>query len=123
MSFDTITLANTGLPLILVGLAALLVPRLFVPRETRSHRRLAGGITMSAGLLLVLSGVLLALFDDRDFSAGAAIAGTFGLMLYYLQSALGFALLWLPILALVWFGMAQRVERLRSEDGMREGGA
>lgn len=120
---DDITFANTGIPIIVIGTLALVVPFVLVPRQSRRQVEVAVWIFASAGVLYVSSAFVLWASDPRGFGAGLIIEtsdarwGT--LLRLYLQSAAPFALLWAPILAIVWFGKAQRVERLKSDDTVR----
>ncbi len=109
---------NTGLPLAILALLAMVLPRILVPAKTRSQRELAVGMAVSAAMLLVAGEVVFALiYTVRGIAVWAAIidaplaTGGFFLKL----SALA-AMLWAPVLALVWFAMAQGVEKRRGED-------
>lgn len=125
MDFANLTFANTGSPVLIFVVAALLLPMVLIPRRTRSQGRVAMGIVGSALILIAIGPVISVAFDARDLPAGVATApkGQLALVVYQMQfrGALAFALVWAPVLALVWFGAAQRVERLRGEDLGREG--
>ena len=111
----------TFLPIAILGIVALALPHLLVPRDTRSHRSLGLGIAVTVSVLILLGPLLYALFDTRDlyeantFAEGAVIA-----WIVFLDS-LSAAILWAPLVGLIWFGKAQRVEKLRGEDMAREG--
>ncbi len=98
----------------IVALAALLLPRLFVARDTRSHASVILGIVKSAALLVALGFALFVYLDDRQLSAALVVSGERVIWLIYwwiFQSSLILVLVWAPLLALVWIGMAKRVER------------
>jgi len=101
-------LLNTGLPLAALTALALLLPLVTVPRATRSQRRLALGIALSAGITLVAGAGLFALLYGAGGGAPrlAAVLRGSGLA----------ALVWAPLLALSWFVRAQGVEARRGED-------
>ncbi len=100
--------ANTFLPLAALTVLALLLPLLTVPRATRSQRRLALGIGLSAGITLLAGAGLFALLYEAGGGAPrlAAVLRGSGLA----------ALVWAPLLALSWFVRAQAVEARRGED-------
>lgn len=114
---------DTGLPLIVLGLLAAGLPWLLVPRGARGHGAAARGIGMSALVLLAVGVAMMAYLGARAGGdlIGLARAEPLGAAWILLRRSAMAALVWAPILVLVWFSMAQRVERLRGEDVMREG--
>ena len=120
MGFSDLAFFSTTLPVVLMGLLAFGLPFLIVPRQTRSHLTVTLCILGTAALLIVVGAIVTNLFDARDtgdLKGGASLYVAW----LYLRESLYFALLWVPILALVWLNRAQRVERLRGEDMAREG--
>jgi len=114
-------LLNTGLPLAALTALALLLPLVTVPRATRSQRRLALGIALSAGITLVAGAGLFALLYGAGGGAPrlAAVLRGSGLAALVWAPLLGSglaALVWAPLLALSWFVRAQGVEARRGED-------
>ena len=104
------------LPIAIIAAFAIVLPIFFVPRATRSHRRVALGILLSALCLILLGPILYALFDtrpiyDRDIQGARRV-----LLALIFRDSLSAAVVWIPLLGIVWFGRAQRVERLRGED-------
>ena len=113
---------NLALPLVVIAAAAIIVPQLTVPGNTRSQGRLALGIGIAALVMFVLGIALFAVIhlvaDTGFFGAAGSVAATMGEL--FRQSIFA-AMVWLPILCLVWFGMAQGVEKRRGEDAMNRG--
>ncbi len=111
MNYSGIGWWNTGFPLALLAGLAVVLPVATVPRGTRSHVRLAGGIALSAGGLLIASAVLFALLHVGTGNALRleAVGGPAALSV----------LVWAPLLGLVWFARAQGVERRRGADRAR----
>ena len=112
---------NTFVPVGLLAVLAVAVPWMLVRRETRSHVEVAVAIWASAGVMLILSGLVFAVIYGLQ---GARVWGVFleaplATAWFFLKAAGYAAILWVPILGLVWFGMAQGVERRRGEDQMR----
>ncbi|MEQ8294067.1 MAG: hypothetical protein RIA08_17840 [Roseovarius sp.] len=122
MNETTIDFWNTGLPLALIAGATVVLPFILIPWRTRSHRRVAAGMAVSAVLMIGVSAGISALFDKRGIAAGIEIMGLWPYVRFMILSSLKSALLWVPLLALFWFNAAQRVERLRGEDMARKGG-
>ena len=124
MDFGHVTFTNTGLPLLIFAGVALTLPMLMVPRDTRSHTRVARGMIATALILVVFGPLVAMVFDSRTLPAGPADASTgqIWLLLYQFQfrASLTLALVWAPLLALVWFNASQRVEELRGQDIVRE---
>ncbi len=118
---EPINLWNTAFPLVLLGALAVIFPRLLVRRRTRSHWEVFVGIWAAAGLLLVAgAGVFAVIYGLR----GAPVAEAFGAAplsasWFFLRLSGFAALAWAPVLALVWFGMAQGVEKRKGEDKVR----
>ncbi|MEO0370351.1 MAG: hypothetical protein AAF231_02745 [Pseudomonadota bacterium] len=115
------TLWWIGVPLFVLGGAAILLPFLLIPRETRSHRRVALGIGVSAGVMIALGILVFLMFDDRDFATGLEINGVGGMVALALGGSIRSAVMWAPLLVMYWLYAAQRVERLRGEDKVRDG--
>lgn len=109
------SLFETLLPLVVLGALCLALPVLLCPRNSLSQRRVAAGILGTAVLVFLAGGLIFALLYALQGKPVAQVTA-----LHPAQSALYFArrsvLLvpaWAPILLLVWFGRAQRVEALR----------
>jgi len=116
-----ISWSNTGVPLGVLVLGALVLPRVLSPRETLSHRGVALAM---AGTIAVLLATGAAVFGLAYGYGGAAVGAAFsangaGTVLFFVRLSLKAALFWGPILALVWFAMAQGVEKRRGEDVAR----
>jgi hypothetical protein len=112
---------NTGLPMAVLACAAVVLPRMLVSGGTRSQRAVTGSVVVSAiGLLLLGAAVFIAVYS----AGGAGVAAAFSsaplpTALFFLRLSVMAALMWGPVLALVWFTMAQAVEARRGEDVMR----
>lgn len=119
MNEDQVTLVNTGLPLLIIGGFAALLPWLFTPRDTRSHGRVLMSVVASAGLMLGCSAGIFALFDKRSLLGGHGLAGQGVVVWMYLRTSLAAVVVWGPVLVFMWLGLAQRVERLRNRDIVR----
>ena len=109
---------NTGLPLVLLVGAAIILPQIVSRRETRSHLvvMVVIGVTV---LSLIIAGAVI--FAAIYAAQGAGVRAAFGenalaTVLFFSRLSAKFALAWAPILALVWFVMAQAVEKRRGED-------
>ena len=109
---------NTGFPLALLGGLAVVLPRLLVARATRSQRAVAIAILLAALLLLVAGAVVFAvIYAASGVSVWAALAeAPLATVWFLLGQSLVAAVVWGPVLALVWFGMAQGFEKRRGED-------
>lgn len=112
---------NTGFPLLLLGALALGLPRWLVARATRSQREVALAVWASAGLLLVAGAIVFAaIYSARGVGVWAAFSAAPMASAWFFLRLSGFAALaWGPVLALVWLGMAQAVEKRRGEDVVR----
>ncbi|MGR3714411.1 MAG: hypothetical protein ACU0A6_14975 [Shimia sp.] len=118
-ALDNVGFWNTAVPLGVLMILAVLIPRILVDRETRSHGKVALGIGLSAAALFVCGvGIAAVLTATRGVPAmalsGSAELGT-SVAIYARLSAMT-AIAWAPILALVWFGHAQSVEARRGHD-------
>ena len=109
---------NTGFPLALLGGLAVVLPRLLVSGATRSQRVVAIAILLASLLLLVAGAVVFAvIYAASGVSVWAALAeAPLATAWFLLGQSLVAAVVWGPVLALVWFGMAQGVERRKGED-------
>ena len=112
---------NTGFPLVLLGGLAGLLPWGLVSRETRSQRQVAMAIWASAAVLLIVGAVVFAAqYGWRGVDVWAALAAAPVATARFFLRLSGFAaMLWAPVLALVWLALAQRVERRKGEDVAR----
>lgn len=120
MDFSGDTFTAMALPLFIVVVLAFVVPFVFVPRSTRSHITVTFCILGSALCMIIFGAIITNLFDTRDTSSLSAQESRVVAWLY-LRESLYLGLIWVPILGYVWLNRAQRVERLRGEDIMREG--
>lgn len=109
---------NTGAPLVLLCALALALPRLLVARATRSHRDVAVAVAVTAGLVLVAGEAVFALIYGlrgvgvwEAFMQAPLVTGGF-----FLRLSAFAALVWGPLLALIWLGLAQGVEKRKGED-------
>jgi hypothetical protein len=119
MNETSVTLLNTGLPLLIIGGMAAVLPWLLTPRETRSHGRVLVSVVASASLLVGLSAGVFALFDKRSLLGGQGLVGQGAVVWMYLRTSLAAVAVWGPVLVFIWLGLAQRVERLRNRDIVR----
>lgn len=122
MNDTSVTLLNTGLPIALIGALAVILPWVLTPGATRSQRRVLVSVVLSALALAGASALVFAAFDKRSLLGGQGMAGQGMVAWLYLRSSLGAVLVWAPVLAFAWLGLAQRVERLKGEDMARGGG-
>ncbi|WP_172299534.1 hypothetical protein [Pseudoruegeria sp. HB172150] len=118
-----ISFLNTGVPLILLGALAVLIPLLMVPRGTRSQVEVAVGIWASAGMLLLAG---LAVFAVIYAVEGIGVWSAFGKAplatgWFFLTLSGYAAVAWGPVLLLTWLGLAQRVEKRKGEDRAKGG--
>lgn len=119
MNDTSVTLWNTGLPLLILAGVAAVVPWVLVSRETRSQGRVALVIATTAVFMVGMSAIVMSLFDKRVIDAGDTAAGQGVLAWMYLRASMGAVVAWGPVLVLVWLGLAQRVERRKGEDMAR----
>ncbi|WP_270725709.1 hypothetical protein [Shimia sp. Alg240-R146] len=121
---DSIGFVNTGLPLIVLGVLAVMIPRFVVDHETRSHGKVMLGIAVSAVILFGVGyGISVVLTNARGVHAMAlGSRPELGTALWmHSRLSLMAAIVWAPILGLVWFGQAQGVEARRGRDLALEG--
>lgn len=113
---------NTGFPLLLLGGLAVGLPWLLVAKATRSQREVAVVIWASAGVLLLTgAGVFAVIYEAGGVGVWAALGSAPVAVAGFFLRLSGFAaVVWAPILALVWFAMAQGVEKRKGEDVARE---
>jgi len=121
MIAEPIGLWNTGVPVVVLGALAMLLPRWLCPRETRSQGDVAVTIGASAGVLLLVGAGLFVLIYAVG---GTDVSGAFGLApvstsMFFLWLSGFSAIVWVPILALAWLGLAQGVEKRKGEDVVR----
>ena len=114
---EPIGLLNTGLPVALLVAVAICLPLLLVHRHTRSHAQVASSIGITALVLLALGTSLFGIsYGLRGHAVTAALASTpLAVGLFFGRLAAMAALVWLPVLALVWYSLAQRVEKTRGQ--------
>lgn len=118
---DMGVISGIALPVGLIGVAAVALPLALTPRGTRSQKRLAFVVLMSALGLFVLGGALFAFLYEVD---GVPVIQTLrdapGQMFGFLARRAALAsLIWLPLLGLAWLSLARRVEQIKSDEAMR----
>ncbi len=124
MASQPIGLANTGVPVALLAAGAAWLPRLLAGR-TLSQARLAMAVALTALLLIALgAGIFALLYALEGAPVARALAGdAVGLLSFFFGLSLRAALFWAPVLALVWYVLAQGVERRRGEAIANKGDA
>ncbi|MEM6373064.1 MAG: hypothetical protein AAF727_09845 [Pseudomonadota bacterium] len=115
---ETPNIWNTGLPLFILGVLGWVLPRMLVPEDTRSHIRVSVGVLCAVLMLIVTSALVLVAYDIPAYRI-ALDGGALLAMEIALRNSALFALAWVPMVALSWFNMAQRVEALRGQDMAR----
>jgi len=118
---EPIGLINTGVPVTLLVLVAMALPYLMVNRNTRSHAQVNSSVGITGLVLLALGANLFGLsYAVRGHGVGAALVDNpLGVGWFFLRLAGMAAIIWVPVLGLVWFSLAQRVERNRGEHNAR----
>lgn len=114
---------SVALPVCLLAVMALVLPILLVPRRSRSQALLAKCVLVSALLLLGIGTVFMAVLyiaEGAEVEASIRLSPLQTLLFFVKRSAMT-SLIWGPLLALSWFSMAQKIERLKGKDGMRVG--
>ncbi len=109
---------NTGFPFLVLAFLALVMPRVLLRGGTRSQGEVAVTIWASAGVLLIVGAVVFgAVYAARGVGVWAAwVEAPGAVSWFFLRLSALAAMLWAPVLALVWFAMAQGVEKRRGED-------
>lgn len=124
ISSQPITLFNTGLPVMLMALAAWWVP-LFLARRTVSQQGLIKGILASALIVIVGgAGVFGVIYQANGIPVFSTLVDEpVQIMGYFGRLSFIAGIIWGPVLALSWFVLAQGVERRKGEDLARRGSA
>ena len=123
MIVQPIGFLNTAAPLLVLMASALVAPRLFVDRATLSHWDVGRGMLFSAALLTGFGVALLAVIYQWGGSNvwGAFLVGPGATLVELLSVSFKASLFWAPVLVIVWFSLAQGVERRRGEEQARKG--
>lgn len=111
------------LPIGTLAVLAVVVPLWLTPRNTRSQRRLTISVGLSAIILLVIGAVFMAvLYAAEGTDVGHVLANSpLNAVIFFGERSALAALIWMPLLALAWFSLAQKIERLKGKDGIRVG--
>ncbi|WP_127746993.1 hypothetical protein [Parasedimentitalea marina] len=116
MNDTQVTLFNTGLPMMVIGILAVVVPRLLVQKATRSHLVVAIGMILACVTMAVLSAGVFFLFDNRSYETLIGAGGYVLALEFLIEASWKAVILWAPLILLTWLSLAQRVERLRGQD-------
>jgi len=119
MNETNVTLFNTGLPILIIGVLAAVLPLVLTPWGTRSQGRVLVSVGGSVLVLIAASAAVFALFDMRGLLGGDTVAKQGAAVWMYLRVSRGAVIVWAPVLAFVWLYLAQRVERLKGRDIVR----
>lgn len=104
-SFSTLIL-----PIAALCGVVILLPWLLLPRSSTSHRRLAG-VILATALTTWIAGALILAPLHAALNGGLGTEPLPILALHYLARSSRFAMLWGPLLALVWLIRAQEMNR------------
>ena len=104
---------NTGFPLVLLAGLAITVPRLLAPKSTPSHGAVLVAILGSVVVLLLAGALIFAgIYSARiDGIWSTFTQAPLATLVFFARLSIYAAMLWVPILALVWFGLAQGVAK------------
>ncbi|SLN60992.1 hypothetical protein AQS8620_02769 [Aquimixticola soesokkakensis] len=110
------------LPIAVLAVLAAVLPLVLMPRSNRSQAVLRHTALITGVILLLVSGLI---FVVLHLAAGQPVLGAFQVaplptVWYFLRMGLLSAIVWAPVLALGWYGLAQRIEQLKHLDQMRE---
>lgn len=118
---DSSFLISVVLPVVALAGMAYVLPLVLTPRDTRSQRRVVISVVVTAAILLVVGIGIMAGFyalEGHDVSQAFERDLLVALRFFANKSATA-VMIWGPVLALAWIGLAQKVERRKSQDGMR----
>ena len=117
-----ITFLNTGLPVMVMALAAWWVP-LYLSRRAHSQQALMRAILTSALSVLIMGAVIFAgIYQAGGIPVLAALLDQPTVVGgYFARLSLIAGIIWAPVLALAWYVLAQGVERRKGEAIAREG--
>ena len=117
-----ITFLNTGLPVMVMALAAWWVP-LYLARHAHNQQALMRAILTSALGVLILGAVIFAgIYQTGGIPVLAALLDQPTVVGgYFARLSLIAGIIWGPVLALAWYVLAQGVERRKGEAIAREG--
>lgn len=108
--------AETLVPITLLGLAAVVLPRIAMARGAQTHWRLLRVLAATAAALVLAGAALFAgLYALRGVPAEALSEMQAQATLHFLRLGLLPALVWLPVLLLNALALAQRIEARRGE--------
>ncbi len=115
---------NTGLPVILLVVLVASLPRLILPAGNLSHQALTIAVAITAIAALVAGAVIFAvIYGAGGVDVGAALSEAAAPVIgFFLRLSALSALIWGPVLALVWVALAQGVEKRRGQDTARGDG-
>lgn len=116
---------NVILPFAAMCGIVVALPALLLPHGGTSQRRLAAAILLTGGVTWVAGALILALLHAA-LNGGLGEGSALDLARNFLARATPFALLWAPLLALVWLIRAQEMNRrvgLAMRDPDRGGGS
>jgi hypothetical protein len=117
-----ITFFNTGIPVMLLALAAWVLP-VMLGRGAGDQQALIKGI-MASALVILAGGALIfaGLYSASGVPAFSSFADRpMAVSGYFARLSLIAGIIWGPVLALAWFVLAQGVERRKGEDRARRG--
>ena len=117
-----ITFLNTGLPVMVMALAAWWVP-LYLARKAHNQQALMRAILTSALGVLITGAVIFAgIYQTGGIPVLAALLDQPTVVGgYFARLSLIAGIIWGPVLALAWYVLAQGVERRKGEAIAREG--
>ena len=106
-----------------MGVLAIIVPIVMLPRGSRRQWEVAVAIWASAGMVLLAGAVVFAVIYAIG---GVAVGAAFGdaplaTGLFFLRLSGTAAVAWVPVLLLTWLGLAQLVEKRKGRDKAQEG--
>ena len=101
---------NLIMPIATLCGLVILLPWLLLPRDSTSQRRLAG-VILATALTTWIAGALILATLHAALNGGLGAEPPPSLALQYLARSTLFAMLWGPLLALVWLVWAQEMNR------------
>ena len=114
---------TVALPVTVMAVCGFYLPRVLTPKRARRQRHAIYATCVSAVVLWWGTAAMMAGLYGLSSApvAAAGVAAPVVTVVYFLKRAASAVIVWGPMLALGWFSVAQRIERLKAQDGMRVG--
>jgi hypothetical protein len=113
MDASTLNFTNSVLPMLALCALAVFMPRVFLPRNSTSHRDLFWAVIKTIIVCYIVGAAISAILyaSVNEGTLSQFLSDPLGRANFFLGRSVWFAILWLPLVLFMWLVGVQHIEQ------------